>query len=137
MNKVILIGNLTRDPEHTTTSSGLSMCRFSLAVSRKFTNASGEREADFINVITWRVTADNCSKYLKKGNKCAVVGTLQTRSYEQDGIKRYFTEVVAEDVEFLTSKPQGDSSETVTDSKRGKSVEEDGLEPITDDTLPF
>lgn len=131
MNKVILIGNLTRDPELSTTSSGISFCRFSLAVSRRF---SGEdRQADFINIIVWRAQAENCAKYLKKGSKAAIVGNIQTRTYDsQDGSKRYVTEVVAEEVEFISSsRPAG------TDGGQEKVDDVSELQPIEDDTLPF
>jgi single-strand DNA-binding protein len=136
MNKVILIGNLTRDPELSTTSSGINYCRFSLAVQRRFAGSGGEREADFINIVVWRAQADNCHKYLKKGSKACVVGNLQTRSYDgQDGTKKYVTEVVAEEVEFLSSKASGDSQGDApipsTDSNAGD------LQPIEDDNLPF
>ncbi len=132
MNKVILIGNLTKDPELTTTNSGVSVCRFTLAVSRRFANAEGERETDFINVVVWRVLADNCHKFLKKGSKTAVVGNLQTRSYDaNDGTKRYITEVVAEEVEFISTK--NDSAVTT----RSEDDDVAKLEPITDDNLPF
>ena len=130
MNKVILIGNLTKDPELTTTNNGVSVCRFALAVSRRFANAEGERETDFINIVVWRNLADNCHKFLKKGSKAAVVGNIQSRSYDaNDGTKRYITEVVAEEVEFISTK---------NDTVAGKSDEEVAkLEPITDDNLPF
>ena len=103
MNKCFLIGNLTRDPElRTTSGSGLSVCSFTIAVTRRFANQNGEREADFIPVVTWRATADNCAKYLRKGSQVAVVGSIQTRSYEgNDGQKRYVTEVQADEVQFL------------------------------------
>lgn len=134
MNKVFLIGNLTRDPELASTNSGVSVCRFSLAVSRNFSNAEGERETDFLNIIVWRNQADNCHKYLKKGSKCAVSGQIQTRTYDaQDGTKRYVTEIVADNVEFLNTKANGDGQEKVTDSNK----EVAKLEPIDDDTLPF
>lgn len=104
LNKVILLGNLTKDPESQTTSSGITICKFTLAVQRKFSNANGEKETDFINIIVWRTLADNCIKYLKKGSKVAIVGAIQTRSYDaQDGTKRYVTEIIAEEVEFLSS----------------------------------
>ena len=77
MNKCILIGNLTRDPELTTTATGVSLCRFSIAVNRAYANQNGEREADFFNIVTWRGLAENCSKYLSKGRKVAVVGNIQ------------------------------------------------------------
>ena len=129
MNKCILIGNLTKDPELTTTSNGVSVCRFSIAVSRRYSNADGERETDFLNIVVWRSQAENCSRYLSKGSKCAVVGNIQTRSYEaQDGTKRYVTEIVADNVEFLSTKGSGEGQPK-------KEVSE--LEPIDDDTLPF
>ena len=102
MNKAILIGRLAADPELRTTSSGVSVCQFRLAVSRRFANQQGVREADFIPIVVWRQQAETCARYLSKGRQCAVVGTIQTRSYDaQDGTKRYVTEVVAEEVEFL------------------------------------
>ncbi|MDE6397781.1 MAG: single-stranded DNA-binding protein, partial [Clostridiales bacterium] len=93
MNKAIIVGNLTRDPDLAQTSSGISVCRFSVAVNRPYTNANGEREADFINIVVWRERAENCGKYLSKGSKVAVCGQIQTRSYDdKDGNKRYVTE---------------------------------------------
>ena len=107
MNKVILVGNLTRDPELSETPSGVAVCRFAIAVSRDYASADGNRETDFFNITVWRGKADVCGKYLKKGNKVAIVGSLQNRSYEnKDGIKRNATEVVASEVEFLTPKSQ-------------------------------
>lgn len=130
MNKAILIGNLTKDPELTTTNNGVSVCRFTLAVSRRFANAEGERETDFINIVVWRNLADNCHKFLKKGSKAAVVGNIQSRSYDaNDGTKRYITEIVAEEVEFISTKSD-------MTSPRGED-EVAKLEPITDDNLPF
>ena len=105
MNKVILIGNLTRNPATITTSSGADVCKFSLAVPRKFLNSEGEKETDYINIIAWRTLAENCAKYLTKGSKCCVIGRMQTRSYDvQDGSRRYITEVIADEVEFLATK---------------------------------
>ena len=90
MNKAFLVGNLTRDPELTTTPNGISVCRFAIAVQRRFANSDGERDADFINIVAWRGLAENVAKYVKKGKKVCVVGSIQTRSYEaQDGSKRY------------------------------------------------
>ena len=133
MNKVILIGNLTKDPELSTTNSGINYCRFTLAVPKRFSN-QGERDAEFINIVVWRVQADNCHKYLKKGSKACVVGSLQTRSYDaQDGSKRYVTEVVAEEVEFLSTKNSTDNTSANTSSDSDASE----LQPIEDDTLPF
>ncbi len=138
MNKVILIGNLTKDPELTTTTSGISVCRFSLAVSRKFTNSEGERETDFINVVVWRNLADNCHKFLRKGSKAAVVGNIQTRSYDaQDGSKRYVTEVVAEEVEFVGARVAGDEGDAGSEDVGGQDQGTTKLTPIQDDSLPF
>ena len=143
MNKVILVGNLTRDPELITTTNGVSLCRFSLAVQRRFAGQDGEREADFINIVVWRAQADNCYKYLKKGSKCGVVGSLQTRSYDaQDGTKRYSTDVVAEEVEFLSTKGSSNSEESFEPSETGskssgKNDVVNKFEPIDDDNLPF
>lgn len=140
MNKCIFIGNLTRDPEHQTTGSGVSLCRFSIAVNRTYANANGERETDFINVVAWRGLADNCAKYLTKGSKVCVVGSLQNRSYEdKDGNKRYATDIVAEDVEFVSPRNagsgEGGSSYTPAASKSGSASSK--LTPVEDDDLPF
>lgn len=137
MNKVFLVGNLTKDPELATTNSGVSVCRFTLAVQRRYSNSEGERETDFLNIIVWRAQGENAHKYLKKGSKCAVDGTIQTRSYDaQDGSKRYVTEIVADNVEFLNSKSSGDGDgQEKYGSANKKDVTE--LEPIDDDTLPF
>ena len=127
MNKVILIGNLTKDPELTTTTSGISVCRFTVAVSRRFTNSEGERETDFINVVVWRNLADNCHKFLRKGSKAAVVGNIQTRSYDaQDGTKRYVTEVVAEEVEFVGAKTNSEDGDVGADIGDEGSQQRDG-----------
>lgn len=130
MNKCILIGNLTKDPEITTTSNGVSVCRFTLAVTRRFANSEGERDTDFINIVAWRALADNCHKFIKKGSKVAVVGNIQSRSYDAtDGTKRYVTEIVAEEVEFLNTR----NADAAVDRKD----EVTKLEPIDDDSLPF
>ena len=131
MNKCILIGNLTKDPEITTTFNGVSVCRFTLAVTRRFANSEGERDTDFISIVAWRALADNCHKFIKKGSKVAVVGNIQSRSYDAtDGTKRYVTEIVAEEVEFLNTR---NADGTATERKD----EVTKLEPIDDDSLPF
>ena len=128
MNKCFLIGNLTRDPEVTITNSGLTLCRFSIAVTRRFANAEGEKETDFFNIVAWRSLGELCSKYLHKGSKVAVVGSINNRSYDaQDGTKRTVTEISADEVEFLTTKGSSEEkTEVVAD-----------LQPIEDDSLPF
>jgi len=105
MNKVILIGNLANDPDYTTTQSGIPRCTFRLATQRKYTNPDGTRDADFHNVICWRGTADIVKRSLIKGNRVAVEGSIQNRSYDgQDGQRHYVTEIVAESVEFLSPR---------------------------------
>jgi len=102
LNRVILIGNLTRDPELRYTPDGTPVASFTIAVNRPFTTRQGEREADFISVVVWRKRAETCSEYLTKGSQVAVDGRLQIRNYEdKDGIKRRVAEVVAWRVEFL------------------------------------
>lgn len=134
MNKVILIGNLTKDIDLAETSSGLSVARFSIAVSRRFANADGERETDFFNCVAWRGLAENLAKYCKKGNKVAVAGSLQNRSYEaKDGVKRTVTEIVADEVEFLTSKAAEESTERKP--AKGKEMEQMSIDETGD--LPF
>lgn len=136
MNKVILIGNLTRDPELSETNSGIAVCRFSIAVSRDYANSEGNRETDFFNITVWRGRAENCGKYLRKGNKVAVVGTLQNRSYEdKDGIKRNVTDIVASEVEFLT--PKNAQSDFADDGAPAAKREPAKLEEIDDNQLPF
>lgn len=138
MNKVILIGNLVRDVELSTTPSGVSVAKFTLAVNRTFTNSGGEREADYPNIIAWRDLADRCAQYLSKGKKAAVVGMLQTRSYEVEGQKRYVTEVVASEVEFLTPKGESQQAAPQGYAPRGGAQHQqrnrrDDLVPIDDD----
>ena len=126
MNRIFLIGNLTKDPEMTTTSNGTQVCKMTLAVQRRFSNSDGTRTTDFLNIVAWRELAENCNKFLKKGNKCAVTGSLQTRSYENaNGVKIYVFEIMADEVEFLTPKAQTAGSE------------DEVLQPIEDDDLPF
>ena len=128
MNHVFLIGRLAAEPESRTTQSGIAQCSFRLAVPRTYKNAQGEREADFVNIVAWRGTAEFCSRYLQKGMKIAVSGALQTRSYQaQDGSKRYVTEVVADSVEFCESR-----RETAPEAPPQTDFQE-----VDDDELPF
>lgn len=138
MNRVTLVGNLTRDPELSQTQSGISVCKFTIAVNRNFTNANCERDADFINIVTWRTIAENCGKYLVKGKKVALSGQIQTRSYDdRNGEKRYVTEVVADDVEFIGGN-SGEASEPKQTAKaQRKQTSFNDLKPIEDDGLPF
>lgn len=103
MNKVILIGNLTRDPELRTTQSGTTLCSFGLAVNRR-RKVEGQPEVDFFNVTAWRQLGELCARYLSKGRKVCVVGQIQIRTYDaQDGTKRTAVDIVADDIEFLSS----------------------------------
>ena len=135
MNKVILIGNLTKAPELSTTSGGIKVARFSIAVQRRFKNAAGKYDADFLSITVWRELAETCGKHLKQGNKVGVVGTIQTRTYEQDGVKKYATDIVADEIEFLTPKNKS-GVESENSEPRTKSNAED-MKPIEDDDLPF
>ena len=143
MNKVILIGNLAADPESRTTPAGVSVCTLRLAVQRRFVNQQGVREADFFNVVCWRQTADFCSRYLSKGSKIAVEGSLQTRSYDaQDGSKRFVTEIIADNVESCGSRsdgarPRTDNPPPVQEPPAGYGMNNGGFTEIDDDELPF
>jgi len=135
LNQVVLIGRLTRDPElRYTPGNGVPVATFTLAVDRPFTNQQGEREADFINIVTWRKLAENCANYLQKGSLSAVTGRLQIRSYEDSqGVKRKVAEVVADNVRFLD---RGGRS-----SEEAKGSDDDGPNVddinISEDDVPF
>ena len=139
MNKVMLIGNLTRDPELQTTNNGKSVCRFGLAVQRRFANSDGERDADFFNITVWGIPGENCHKYLKKGSKCGVIGRIQISSYDAaDGSKRNSTDIIAEEIEFIGSRngsDEGGNSYSAPSQPKAKQTAE--LEEIDDDSLPF
>lgn len=131
MNKCIMTGNLTKDPEVRSTGSGISVCSFRIAVQRRFKGQDGQEVSDFFDAVAWRSLADNCGKYLSKGSKVAVVGELQTRSYDaKDGSKRYVTEIVADEVEFLSPK------KAHADAPVDAPVD-DGFTDIEDSDLPF
>lgn len=136
MNKVFLIGNLTRDPELRNTSNGTAVCTFTLAVTRRFKNANGGNDTDFLNVVVWRAQADNCAKYLKKGSKAAISGSIQTRSYEVDGVKRYATDIVADEVQFLSTRSNEGGEYELDGAPAPKAVPVSSLEPVDED-LPF
>lgn len=131
MNKVYLVGRLTREPELRTTSTGVSVASFTVAVTRRM---SREREeADFINVVAWRGLGETCAKYLVKGQQVCVVGELRTRSYDaRDGSKRYVTEVMADDVEFL-AKPGSGGAPTYAGRSGGEAPSSHGNAPDEDD----
>lgn len=131
MNRVILIGNLTRDPEASQTPNNVVVTKMTIAVNRKFSNANGERETDYFNIVAWRGLAESCAKYLSKGRKISVVGSLQNRSYEDSqGNKRQVTEIMAEEIEFLSPVGEGTQRQQEQPSKSN-------LTPVEDDDLPF
>lgn len=148
INRVVLVGRLTRDPELRYTPSGVAVTTFTLAVNRTYSNAQGEREADFINIVAWRQLAELCANYLKKGSQAGLEGRLQTRSYDdRDGKRRYVTEVVADNVQFLS--PAGERREGtgggIPSQGRGFGFDhmddpfanESKTVDISDDDLPF
>jgi single-strand DNA-binding protein len=141
MNRATIIGNLTKDPELRTTSSGISVCTFTVAVNRGF---GDKKETDFLPIVTWRQLAENCAKFLAKGRKVGVSGRIQTRSYDaQNGERRYVTEIVADDVEFLSPKGEGGGGSRMTDvppppDDAGLFGDEQGdFEPLDDEQMPF
>lgn len=143
MNKLTIIGNLTRDPELRTTSTGINVCTFTVAVNRRQRSQTGEaqNEADFFRVTAWRQLGEICQKYLSKGRKVAVVGPVSVRSYTaNDGSTRFSLEVTADDVEFLSSRsddaagyaPAAPAQAATPAPAAGK-----GFEEVDDEDLPF
>jgi single-strand DNA-binding protein len=143
MNKVILIGNLTKDPElNTVGADGVSVCRFSIAVNRRFAGKDGNREVDFFNITAWRGLGENCAKFIKKGSKVGVSGEIRFRNYEdKDGNKRIATDIIADEVEFLDRKGEiagGSGSSDYSAPVPADAPEtNDEMQPVTDDSLPF
>ena len=131
MNKIILIGNMVADPETRTTQAGGTQCTFRIAVQRRFPDKqTGKRESDFFTVLCWGKLAEFVSKYMTKGRKAAVEGSVQMRSYEaSDGSTRYVTEVIADTVEFCDSKSEGAQS--------GAQAAQGGFAEVDDEELPF
>lgn len=138
MNKIILIGNLTRDPESGSTQGGVNFTRFTIAVNRPFTNAAGERVADYFDVICWRQLAERCAKYLFKGNKVGINGSVQRRQYEdRDGVTRTSFDVVADEVEFLTPRQTQSQSDHDTRTAHDNNSAMAGMIEVSNDDLPF
>lgn len=139
MNKVILIGRLTKDADLRATTTGTAVASFTLAVDRQFKAQNGTKETDFINCIAWRKQAENVAKYVHKGSKIAVEGRLQVRKYEKEGQARWITEVIADNITFLESKKQ-EAKEEAEGEKQDPFLEfreemeaEEGIE----EKLPF
>ena len=141
MNKIILIGNLTRDPELTETSGGVSVCHFAIAVNRSYTSSDGDRQTDFFNVTAWRGLAENVARYCSKGVKVAVSGSVQIRNYEgNDGVKRTAVDVIAQEVEFLTQRNAnaGDDFYDAPAAEKPAAKRKPALESFDDDgDIPF
>ncbi len=154
LNRVVLVGRLTRDVDLRYTPNGVAVANFNLAVNRPFNNQQGENEADFINGVAWRKIAENLANYMKKGSMIGIDGRVQTRSYEgQDGKMVYVTEVLAESIQFLESRgnqeggqaPQNQAPQTQApqqmqqqSQKQGNPFPNDGQQiDISDDDLPF
>ena len=137
LNRIVLIGRLTQDPELRYTKNGIAVASFTLAVDRRYKNAEGERETDFIDVVVWRQQAENCANYLSKGKLCAVDGSLQIRSYEaKDGTRRKAAEVIADDVRFLSPKDSGSYREAPPVESSTFAAGNDA-DMVGDDDLPF
>jgi single-strand DNA-binding protein len=152
LNRVVLAGRLTKDPDLRYTPNGVAVANFTLAVNRPFSNQSGEREADFINCVVWRKPAENLANYMSKGSLVGVDGRIQTRSYDGDDNKRvYVTEIVADSVQFLESKggsggqsnnsnySSGGQTNSQNNNQNDRDPFKDKGEPIdiSDDDLPF
>lgn len=148
INRVVLVGRLTKDPELKYTQSGVAVCRFTLAVNRTFSNQQGEREADFINCVTWRKQAENTANFLRKGSLAGIEGRIQTSSFDgQDGKRVFMTEVVADSVQFL--EPKSNRSEQPNNSYQEQQQQsqpqysqqdpfnEEAPIEVSDDDLPF
>lgn len=126
MQKFMCIGRLTKDVELNTTTNGVNVAKFSIAVNRKFRNENGESEADFFNVVAWRGLGENIHKYCKKGSKVFIAGEVQNRSWDKDdGTKSYVTEIIANECEFLDNK----TNDTTNEQPK--------MTPVDDDGLPF
>jgi single-strand DNA-binding protein len=140
INRVILVGRITKDPEMKQTQSNIAVVSFTLAVNRQFTDSSGERQADFIQCVVWRKQAENLARFVKKGALLGIEGRIQTRTYEADNGTRYVTEVVCDSVQFLESK--GDSKEDTTYQKDTDTADNDEFyetskQLAAEEDLPF
>ena len=148
MNKVILVGNLTRDPESSVTASGINMCKFGIAVNRTYgSSADGEKQVDFFNLTAWRQLGENCAKFLTKGSKVAISGRIETYKYEKEGIQHNGTTIVCDDLQFLSSPrcaEGGGSTGNFAGANQAPAMQSappkkpsSDLTPLEDDGLPF
>jgi len=142
LNKVILMGRLTRDPELKYTPANVAVCSFSIAVDRRYVRQGEQRQADFINIVAWRNTAEFVSKYFVKGQMINVCGSLQTRTWDDaNGVKHYVTEVIADEINFCGDNRQSSGmggNQSMPNFGSAPQLENDGFAPVdTDDDLPF
>ena len=138
MNKLTIIGNLTRDPELRTTGTGINVCTFTVAVNRRRSGQNGQPEADFFRVSAWRQLGENCQRYLAKGRKVCVVGPVSVQSYTaNDGSTRFSLEVSAEDVEFLSSRNDDAGYAPAAPVQTAAPAVERGFQEVDDEDLPF
>lgn len=138
INRTVLVGRLTRDPELRYTPNGVATCSFTLAVNRPFKNQQGEQEADFINVVVWRKQAENAAQYLSKGKLAGVEGRIQTRHYDnKQGQRVYVTEIVADNVQFLEPRSNDQGSQQNEGITQDPFADHGQPVDITDDMLPF
>ena len=139
MNKVFLIGNLTRDPETRETPSGVTMCRFAIAVQRPYSSQDGERQTDFFECTAWRGLGETIARYTKKGNKVAVSGSIQLRNYEDNqGAKRTAVDIIVQDCEFLTPKANGEFDDVADAPRASAPKKKPALQAMDDDSdIPF
>lgn len=137
LNCAVVMGRLTADPEVRQTPSGVSVCRFTLAVERQYAKQGEERQADFIDILAWRATAEFVGKYFQKGSMIAVQGSIQTGSYEKDGIKRRTFEIVADNVSFCGSKNDSASTTNQAAPSFSNADATEFTASEDDDELPF
>lgn len=140
INRAILVGRLTKDPELRRTANDIPVATFTLAVNRQFSNPSGEREADFIQCVVWRRQAETVEQYLSKGSLVGVEGRIQTRSYDdQDGNRKYITEIVCDSVQFLETRASQENNEERESQPRQQQPKRESSIPdiVTEDDLPF
>lgn len=143
MNQAFLIGNIVRDPEVKTTNAGIKVCNFTIAINRRMKN-NGEQQTDFFNIVAWRQLAELCEKYLNKGKKVAVIGSIQTRTYEKDGVKRTAWDILADEVEFLSPADKSARKEMEYRAEERQAIATEGNAPadpgftqVDDAELPF
>jgi single-strand DNA-binding protein len=146
MNKVYLIGNLTKDPEMRATQMGVSVCNFSIAVGRRFKDSEGNQQTDFFDIVAWRQLGDLCGKYLRKGKKVAITGSIQTHRFtDKNGVTRTGWDIIADEVEFLTPQDTGMQKEMEHRIEERRAIAQEpeyapadkGFTTVEDEELPF